>query len=64
MFTSIMLPVIFVVVGAVIAMISFNSPSGYAQIVTFKWLTFYMISFFMSLAFSFNTAAYCGNVVR
>jgi hypothetical protein len=57
--SSLMLPIIFIVIGVVIAMIAFTEVSP-----TNTFYKFYTIGYFMVLAFSFNTASYCGNIVR
>lgn len=64
--TSLMLPVIFIVLGVIISMIAYKTPStaSLQQIAGSTWGKFYTIGYFMVLAFSFNTGSYCGNIVR
>lgn len=54
----------FIVVGVVISMIAYKNPPNENDAYIYAWAKFYTIGYFMALAFSFNTASYCGNIVR
>lgn len=63
-FFSIILPVIFIVVGIVIAMEAFQPSSDPRVEVLLTWSKYNTIAFFISLAYAFNTAQYCGSIVK
>lgn len=62
--SSLFLPVVFIIVGVVISMIAYKNPASISISYVYVWAKFYTIGYFMALAFSFNTASYCGNIVR
>lgn len=45
-------------------MIIYKNPTTATEVIVFVWTKYYTIAYFMSLAFSFNTASYCGSLVR
>lgn len=64
LFFSILLPVIFIVMGIVISMEAFEPSPDPKTNVVITWSKYYTIVYFMSLAFAFNTASYCGSIVK
>ena len=60
-----MLPIIFIVVGIVITLSAFPVVPGDEETTIINtWSKYYTLSFFMCLAFAFNTASYCGSLVK
>jgi len=60
-----MLPIIFIVIGVIIALEAFPVvPNDQKTTIINTWSRYYTWSTFMCLAFAFNTASYCGSLVK
>ena len=63
-FFSVMLPVIFIIVGIVVTMKAFEPSSDPKTQVRLTWSKYYTLSTFFAIAFAFNTGSYCGSLVK
>ncbi len=63
-FFSVLLPIIFIVIGIVITMEAFTPSQDPKRNIYITWSKYYTIAFFFALAFAFNTASYCGSLVK
>lgn len=63
-FFSVLLPIIFIVIGIAISMEAFQPSTDQKTQIYLTWSKYYTIAYFFSLAFAFNTASYCGSLVK
>lgn len=63
-FFSVMLPIIFIIIGIVISLEAYSPSSNPEDNIAITWVKYYTIAYFMALAFAFNTGSYCGSIVK
>lgn len=63
-FFSVLLPVIFIIVGIVVTMEAFQPSDDPRRQVIVVWSRYYTLAAFFALAFALNTGSYCGSLVK
>lgn len=49
--------------GAIVSLIVKNNATNPSEIYIGRWSKFYILAYFMTIAYSFNTSAFCGSIV-
>jgi hypothetical protein len=63
-FFSVLLPILFIVSGVSISIITNPYSNNFIKNAGQTWNKFFVLGNFLALAFSFNTASYCGSLVK
>lgn len=63
-FFSVLLPIIFIVIGIAVTMEAFKPSQDVKTQIWLTWSKYYTMAYFFAIAFAFNTASYCGSIVK
>jgi uncharacterized protein (DUF983 family) len=59
MIISLFLPTVYIVIGAIVSVTMQLGTSVYIN----NWVKLYILAYFMTIAYSFNTSQVCGSIV-